>query len=42
MDTLWKIVIRYSPEFKAGQHDVPEFLEVFFNKILYGFTDAQQ
>lgn len=42
MDILWKIVIRYSPEFKAGQHDVPEFLEVFFNKILYGFTDAQQ
>lgn len=42
MDILWKIVVRFSPEFSAGQHDVPEFLEVFFNKILYGSTDVQQ
>lgn len=42
MDILWKIVVKSSPEFSTGQHDVPEFMEVFISKILYGFTDVQQ
>jgi len=41
IDTLWGIVANFHLGYSTGQHDVPDFLEEFYN-MLHDATDGRQ